>query len=123
MQELRSETRASPWKAIAAPVRHLLPFVVHADGYGFVTVNHPTDLSLHAPVVGSPALDSLHARLWAQLRLAGAEVAGWSMPPDHWSPHLTLIDRALDPQALGAAATWLARQSCFQPGRRRSRAT
>lgn len=77
-------------------------------GYGFFTGDHPTDLSLHVLVVRSPALDSLHARTSRALS-SRAEVAGWS-EPDLWTPHFTLIDRALDPRALGAAATWLARR-------------
>ncbi|MDP1804666.1 MAG: 2'-5' RNA ligase family protein, partial [Acidimicrobiales bacterium] len=85
------------------------PFVIHAHGYGFFTGDNPANLTLHVPVVRAEALDSLHGRLWAQLVDAGAEVAPWSAP-DLWTPHLTVLDRALDPPALGAAATWLARR-------------
>ena len=98
--------------AEAAVERSILvtePFVVHAHGYGFFTGDHPANLTLHVPVVRAEALNDLHARLWAQLRQAGAEVAPWSAP-DLWTPHLTLLDRALDPPALGAAAAWLARR-------------
>ena len=96
-------------RAIEDIVRATAPFVIHAHGYGFFTGDDPTDLTLHVPVVRAPALDRFHARLWAQLRGAGARVAAWSAP-DLWSPHLTIVDRTLDPHALGAAATWLARR-------------
>ena len=96
-------------QAIEETVRATPPFLVHAHGYGFFTGDNPANLTLHVPVVRAPALDRLHARLWAQLRGAGADVAPWSAP-DLWTPHLTILDRALDPPSLGAAAAWLARR-------------
>lgn len=95
--------------ALLAAARHLGPLMVHAHGYGFFTGEQPSALTLHVPVVRGPALDLLHARLWAALGDAGAEIAPWSAP-DLWSPHLTLLDRTLDPHTLGAAAAWLARR-------------
>lgn len=102
-------SRAAAEAAIAATLRATAPFVVHAHGYGFFTGDHPANLTLHVPVVRAGALERLHADLGAKLEEAGAEVAPWSAP-DLWTPHLTLLDRALDPVALGAAAAWLARR-------------
>ena len=102
-------SRAAAELAIETSLRATEPFVIHAHGYGFFTGDNPANLTLHVPVVRAEALDSLHTQLWAQLRRAGAEVAPWSAP-DLWTPHLTLLDRALDPPALGAAAAWLARR-------------
>lgn len=101
--------RAAAEDAIEATLRETEPFVLHAHGYGFFTGDHPANLTLHVPVVRAGALEGLHARLWADLHGAGADVAPWSAP-DLWTPHLTLLDRALDPVALGAAAAWLARR-------------
>jgi hypothetical protein len=95
--------------AIAASLRLTPPFVIRAHGYGFFTGDHPANLTLHVPVVRAEALEGLHRELWRTLCRAGATVAPWSTP-DLWTPHLTLLDRALDPPALGAAATWLARR-------------
>lgn len=102
-------SRAAAGLAIETSLRATEPFVIHAHGYGFFTGDDPANLTLHVPVVRAEALDSLHAQLWAHLVSAGADVAPWSAP-DLWTPHLTLLDRALDPPALGAAAAWLARR-------------
>lgn len=102
-------SRTAAAKAIEATLEATPPFVIHAHGYGFFTGDHPTNLTLHVPVVRAAALDRLHGELWAALRGVGAEVAPWSSP-ELWTPHLTLLDRALDPPALGAAAAWLARR-------------
>ena len=102
-------SRAGAEAAIEASLRETEPFVIHAHGYGFFTGDHPADLALHVPVVRDRALDSLHDDVWARLRAAGAHVAPWSAP-GLWTPHLTLLDRALDPVALGAAVAWLARR-------------
>jgi 2'-5' RNA ligase len=102
-------SRAVAEAAIEMSLRATEPFVIHAHGYGFFTGDHPANLTLHVPVVRAEALNSLHARLHVQLREAGADIAPWSAP-DLWTPHLTLLDRALDPPALGAAAAWLARR-------------
>lgn len=102
-------SRGAAEAAVEATLLATPAFVIHAHGYGFFTGDNPANLTLHVPVVRAEALDGLHARLWAQLVGAGAEVAPWSAP-DLWTPHLTLLDRALDPPALGAAAAWLARR-------------
>lgn len=102
-------SRSAAEAAVEATLRATPAFVIHAHGYGFFTGDNPANLTLHVPVVRAEALDGLHAQLWAQLVGAGAEVAPWSAP-DLWTPHLTLLDRALDPPALGAAAAWLARR-------------
>lgn len=89
---------------VAATTR---PFLLRAHGYGFFTGDEESEITLHVPVVRSRALDELHQRLDEALRRAGADVAGWTAPA-LWSPHITLLDRGLDPAALGAAVTWLA---------------
>jgi 2'-5' RNA ligase len=85
------------------------PFRFHAHGYGFFAGAEPSELCLHVPVVRNVCLDALHELLCATLTEAGADIAGWSVP-DVWSPHITLLDRSLDPARLGAAAAWLARR-------------
>jgi 2'-5' RNA ligase len=94
---------------IAPVVAGAAPFTVHAHGYGFFTGSEPSDLSLHVPVVRSGPLDALHSALWLELGRAGAEIAGWSQP-GVWSPHVTLLDRLLDPDGLARAVAWLAQR-------------
>ena len=101
--------RARVATAIAPVAAATAPFTVHAHGYGFFTGPEPSDLSLHVPVVRSGPLDALHGGLCAALREAGADIAGWSAP-EVWSPHITLLDRRLNPARLGAAAAWLAQR-------------
>jgi 2'-5' RNA ligase len=96
-------------EAVDAVAAGCSPFVAHAHGYGFFTGDQPSGLSLHVPVVRAGALDTLHRKVCAAIHRAGARVAGWS-EPDIWSPHITLVDRGLDPVRLGAAAAWLARR-------------
>lgn len=100
---------ASVASAIAAVAAATAPFTIHAHGYGFFTGPEPSDLSLHVPVVRSAPLEALHGGLCAAVRDAGADIAGWSAP-EVWSPHITLLDRQLDPARLGAAAAWLAQR-------------
>ena len=85
------------------------PFTVHAHGYGFFTGPEASDLSVHVPVVRGRQLDTLHRALCTALKQAGTEIAGWS-ESDRWSPHITLLDRELDPAALGRVAAWLAQR-------------
>lgn len=101
--------RAGARRAVEAVVSTTAPFSIHAHGYGFFTGDEPSDLSLRVPVVRTAVLDTFHARLWVALIRAGAGVARWCTP-DLWSPHITLLDRALDPGRLGATAGWLARR-------------
>jgi hypothetical protein len=96
-------------RAIEAVVSTTVPFSLHAHGYGFFTGDDPPDLSLHVQVVRTAVVDTFHARLWVAITRAGADVAKWCAP-DLWSPHITLLDRALDAHRLGAAAGWLARR-------------
>lgn len=97
-------------EAVAPLVAGFEPFTVHAHGYGFFTGSEPSDLSLHVPVVRSAPLDAVHSALWSELGDAGAEIAGWSQPAV-WSPHITLLDRRLDPAGLARAVAWLARRA------------
>lgn len=101
--------RATVRKETDGLVATMHPFTVHAHGYGIFTGDHPSDLSLHVPIVRTVPLDSLHQRLWTVLRQAGAEMATWT-DAEVWSPHITLLDRSLDPSRLGAAVAWLARR-------------
>lgn len=101
--------RGAARRALEAAVGNTAPFAVHAHGYGFFTGDDPPDLSLHVPVVRTPVLEAFHDRVWRALARAGADVAKWCRP-ELWSPHITLLDRALDPSRLGAAAGWLARR-------------
>lgn len=95
---------------IAPIVADAEPFTVHAHGYGFFTGSEPSDLSLHVPVVRSGPLNALHSALWLELGRAGARIAGWSQPRV-WSPHVTLLDRQLDPDGLARAVAWLAQRA------------
>lgn len=101
--------RPAARQAAEPVVSETAPFSLHAHGYGFFTGDDPPDLSIHVPVVRTAVLDGFHARLWAALSRTGADVAKWCAP-DLWSPHITLLDRVLDPERLGAAAGWLARR-------------
>jgi 2'-5' RNA ligase len=93
--------------AIAPVVTAAPPFTVHAHGYGIFTGPSSSELSLHVPIVSDRRLNALHRELCSALRHAGAEIAGWT-EPDRWTPHVTLVDRDLDPARLGRAAAWLA---------------
>jgi 2'-5' RNA ligase len=105
-QGLPADQVAAAVAPVAGAVR---PFSVHAHGYGLFTGDEASDLSLHVPVVRDRQLDGLHRALASALTEAGAEVAGWSAP-GWWSPHVTLLDRELDPAALGRAVAWLAQR-------------
>jgi hypothetical protein len=83
------------------------PFVVRAHGYGFFRGDGDDGLSLHVPVVRSPPLELLHRRVHGALVSVGADIAGWTAPA-LWSPHITLLDRDLEPDGLATAVRWLA---------------
>ena len=100
-------SRVTAHHAVEAAVADASGFVVHAHGYGFFCGPDGQDLSLHVPVVRSPALDVLHGAIHGALVSAGAEVAG-STDPCCWSPHITLVEAGLDPDSLGACSGWLA---------------
>jgi 2'-5' RNA ligase len=102
-------TRPAAVAALDPVVSTTEPFTVHAHGYGVFSGATDSGLSLHVIVVRSGPLDDLHRRACEALAAAGADVAGWSTP-DCWTPHLTLLDRTLEPESLGAAVTWLARR-------------
>ena len=101
--------RAEAARIVEPIATAIAPFTIRARGYGFFTGTEHTELSLHVPVVRGARLDELHARLCHALERSGAEVAGWSVP-ELWSPHITLLDRQLDPDRLAAAVTALARR-------------
>jgi len=102
-------SRVTAHRAVEAAVADASGFVVRAHGYGFFCGPDGQDLSLHVPVVRSPALDVLHGAIHGALVSAGAEVAGWT-DPCCWSPHITLVEAGLDPDSLGACSGWLARR-------------
>ena len=95
--------------AVAEVGAAIEPFDVHAHGYGFFSGKETTELALHVPVVRTALLDGLHLALCAALDRAGAEVATWCAP-HLWTPHVTLVDRGLTPDALAAGVTWLAQR-------------
>lgn len=103
------EAREAALEAVEEVAAATTPFTVHAHGYGFFTGDRSSELSLHVPVVRTEALAALHRDVCAALADAGADVAPWC-GPDLWSPHVTLLDRGLDPLALGEAAAWLAQR-------------
>ena len=92
--------------AVESVVADMEPITVTAHGYGMFTGPDPLDLSLHVPVVRTRELDTLHRRLCQALHQAGAEIAGWSTP-ELWLPHITLVDRDLDPARIARATAWL----------------
>ncbi len=96
-------------RAVTDVVTGTTPFAIHAHGYGFFTGDDPSDLSLHVPVVRTAPLDDLHRRLCDALHGTGTQTAPWS-EPELWSPHITMLDRGLDPTSLGTAAAWLAQR-------------
>ena len=73
-------SRSAAVEAVEAVAAGSSPFVVHADGYGFFTGDHPSGLSLHVPVVRPAALDALHRRVCAAFHRAGAQIAGGASP-------------------------------------------
>ena len=102
-------SHVSAHEAVRAAVADASDFVVRAHGYGFFCGDDGRDLSLHVPVVRGPALDALHEVIYVALVSAGADVAGWT-DPLRWSPHITLVEAGLGPDALGAGARWLAQR-------------
>jgi 2'-5' RNA ligase len=83
------------------------PFEMRAHGYGVFAQSGEFGPSLNVPVVRNGPLDTLHRAVHQALVEVGAEVAGWTLP-DTWSPHITLTDRALDTDGVGAAVSRLA---------------
>jgi 2'-5' RNA ligase len=93
--------RAIEWALAGAE-----PFEMRAHGYGVFARSGEFGPSLNVPVVRSGALDTLHRAAYRALIDVGAEVAGWTAP-DTWSPHITVTDRALDVDGVGAAVASL----------------
>lgn len=100
---------AAAGRAVAQVAGTVGPLTVRAHGYGVFTGDGHSDLSLHVVVVRSTALDRLHARVHSALSDAGATMDGLTRP-DVWTPHITLLDRQLDPVLLGRAVELLARR-------------
>lgn len=107
---LVSYTGLAPEAAVAAlaPVaRDLSPVRVRAHGYGVFTGDTDSELSLHVLVVRTRPLDELHRRIRAALLAAGGTPDG-TTEPKVWTPHITVLDRGLDPALLGRAVELLA---------------
>lgn len=92
--------------AMAEVAQAVEPLAIRAHGYGFFTDGTTPGTSLHVPVVCGPALLELHRRACVALEARGMAPAAWTAP-ERWSPHITVLDRGLDPVALGRAVTWL----------------
>lgn len=99
--------RGAAKAAIAAATADTAPFVVHAHGYGFFLGHDAGDFNVHVPVVRTDSLTDLHRAVLDAIRGAGAQIAA-STEPEAWTPHITLLSRALDPTRLGTGVTWLA---------------
>ncbi|HEX6239194.1 MAG TPA: 2'-5' RNA ligase family protein [Acidimicrobiales bacterium] len=100
---------AEAGRVVAHVAGRVAPLTVRAHGYGVFTGDGDSDLSLHVIVVRNAALDRLHARVHAALSDAGATMDGLTRP-EVWTPHITLLDRHLDPALLGRAVELLARR-------------
>lgn len=96
-------------RALAHLAGTVAPLTVRAHGYGVFTGDGHSDLSLHVMVVRTTALDHLHGRVHSALCEAGATMDGLTRP-EVWTPHITLLDRQLDPTLLGRAVELLARR-------------
>jgi 2'-5' RNA ligase len=83
------------------------PLVVRAHGYGFFAGDAPSELCLFVPVVRDGEIDRLQRCLGTRLEDAGATLCGQSRPAV-WTPHITLLDRCLDPARLSLAVGHLA---------------
>ncbi len=79
-------------QVVAAVAARTDPFVVHAHGYGLFVGAHGSSLIMYVPVVRGPRLEALRVDLHRSLEDAGVRVAHW-LDADHWTPHITLIDR------------------------------
>jgi 2'-5' RNA ligase len=99
--------RAVAVEALQEVATATAPFVVRAHGYGFFTGDAPSELCLFVPVVRDGEIDQLQRRLGARLEDAGATLCGQSRPAV-WTPHITLLDRCLDPARLSVAVGHLA---------------
>jgi 2'-5' RNA ligase len=96
--------------ALAPVLATVAPVTVRAHGYGLFVGDADTDLSLHVMVVRTRALDDLHRQVHAALREAGASRERGTTDPSVWTPHITLLDRGLNPRLLGDAVEILARR-------------
>jgi 2'-5' RNA ligase len=96
-------------RVLARVAGSVAPLTVRAHGYGVFTGDGHSDLSLHVIVVRTTALDRLHGLVHAGLSKAGAVMDGLTRP-EVWTPHITLLDRQLDPALLGRAVELLARR-------------
>lgn len=94
-------------RAVRDATAPFLPLTVRAHGYGVFTGAEPGDLSLHVTVVRTTAFDRLHRAVWHALERAGAGLDG-STAPSVWTPHITLLDRYLNPASLARAVETLA---------------
>jgi len=94
---------------VSAAVSDRPTFTIRAHGYGMWARSAPYGPSLHVHVVRDSAIDALHRALHHHLALAGAEIAGWTVP-EFWSPHITVIAPVLDPREMGLAVAHLLRR-------------
>ncbi|MBK9180424.1 MAG: 2'-5' RNA ligase family protein [Acidimicrobiales bacterium] len=93
--------------ALAGLAARRAPLRVRAGGYGVFTGKERSGLVLFVPVVRSLELSELHAELAIALAGVATAVNGY-YEPDHWSPHITVADRDLDPDRLAGILRWLA---------------
>ena len=93
--------------AIRALASQMRPFKVHTDGLGIFTGPNPV---VYIPILRSPKLDQLHARLWQQSQ---ASAAGLSLQynPHKWMPHITLVSGAENSKTLLCGLEMLAFRS------------
>ena len=99
-------TGAAIEAALGAVAGRTRAFSVRARGLG---VFHDGDggLVLYVPVVRTPELAQLHLDLYETVVATGARIDG-HYAPSSWFPHVTLWDRSLTPEAVGAAVTTMA---------------
>jgi 2'-5' RNA ligase len=95
---------------VAAIAAATPPFPVRAHGLGVFAGDTERSLALFVPVVRDPRLSRLHRRVCRSLRAQGATVGG-QHAADVWTPHVTLLDRCLNPERLAAAVERLARRT------------
>jgi hypothetical protein len=84
------------------------PFTITTSGIGIFPAPNPI---VYAPIVRSPELTRLHARLYTQLE-AIAQDSNPYYAPDRWIPHITLgYNNDITLEKLGRISQWLHQQA------------
>jgi 2'-5' RNA ligase len=74
-------------QAIQAIARETQSFTVRTNGLGIFSGPNPV---VYIPIIRSPKMDRLHAKLWKEFRSSAKGISPF-YSPQNWMPHITLV--------------------------------